>query len=220
MTPRVEGVVFDLDGVLADTEVIAYEALRMLLAPQPLTWDTYATIIGTSMDVTLDWLRTRYRRTEPPEVLRQLTSDHIHRALDEATLEPMEGVPALVDAIRARGLRLGVASQSSHRWVEQVLTAIGIRPYVEIIATASDVSRGKPAPDVYLHAAASLGVAPGRTIAVEDSVPGIESASSAGLMVVQLRAAEDAPPPHPSAQAVLASLTRFDLAWLDAGLPG
>lgn len=211
-----EAVVFDLDGVLADTEVIGYEAVRRLLAPQPFAWEEYVKIIGTTVEFTIDWLRESHGRTESPEELRRMTSEALNVALDEAPLEPMDGAPELVAAIAQRGIPLAVASQSSPRWVDRTLTRIGLREHFQAIVTASDVARGKPAPDIYLAAAERLGADPARTIAVEDSIPGVAAGLAAGMFVVQLREASYAPPPQPGVHAVVDSLRDFDLGWLEA----
>lgn len=215
----VQAVVFDLDGVLADTEVIAYEAVRQLLAPEPFTWDEYVEVIGTTVEFTIDWLKRTHNRPESPEELRRMSSEALNRALDEAPLEPMDGASELVAAIAARDIPLAVASQSSPRWVERTLERTGLRPHFETLVTASEVPRGKPAPDIYLAAAERLGADPGKTIAVEDSIPGVTAAVAAGMLVVQLREASYAPPAQPGVHAVVTSLRDFDLEWLDGARP-
>lgn len=217
---RVEAVIFDLDGVLVDTEPITFRVLRELLAPQTIGEQEYAALVGLSGDHTVRWLRERYSRSETHEELRRLTSDAIHRALVASTLEPLDGAPELVEAIAGGGRALAVASQSSPRWVELSLRAIGLAGRFPVVVTASEVAQGKPAPDVYLRAAERLGVVAARCLVLEDSVPGVQAARAAGMTVVQLRQASHAADPQPGTLAVIDSLRAFDLRWLEGARAG
>jgi beta-phosphoglucomutase-like phosphatase (HAD superfamily) len=87
-------------------------------------------------------------------------------------------------------------------------------PHIDIVVAADAVTRGKPEPDIYLHAARLLDVAPGACLVVEDSVPGVQSAEAAGMFVVQTRQASSAVEPQPGARAVIDSIRDFDFAWL------
>jgi HAD superfamily hydrolase (TIGR01509 family) len=210
----IEAVIFDLDGVLAETETVCYRGLCDLVAPATFPWHEYETLIGSSHEHTTAWLHERFRLTENIEELHALTSAAIHRALEAATLEPMEGAFELVEGLRDRGIPVAVASQSSPRWVATTLERIGLAAALPLRVTASEVAQGKPAPDIYLAAAERLGVAPERSIAIEDSLPGIAAGAAAGMTVVQLRAAHYCPPPQREASYVIATLAEFDLGWL------
>jgi HAD superfamily hydrolase (TIGR01509 family) len=211
-------VVFDLDGVLVDTEPVHFRALRAFVAPAELTAAQYAALVGTSVEHTLGWVREQYGRTEPFEELRRLSSDYVYRELTHAPLVPLEGASELVEAVTSARLPAAVASQSSRRWVQATLRSIGFDRRLPAVVTAEEVAHGKPAPDIYLRAAELLGVPPESCLAIEDSLPGIESALAAGLFTVQLRQTEHAAPPHDRAHAIIESLRDFDLAWL--GLRG
>ncbi len=210
----VQAVIFDLDGVLADTETVWYQAMCQILAPAVVTWDDYIETIGVTTEVSLRWMKERYQRPESIEELRQLTSDATHRALEQVDLVANAGAQQLIATIAEHNLPIAVASQSSPRWVQRTLERIGLLDAFPTIVTASEVERGKPAPDIYLHTAARLGADPARTIAIEDSAPGIASAVAAGMTTVQLRAAPYCPPPQPGVHHVIESLEDFDMGWL------
>jgi HAD superfamily hydrolase (TIGR01509 family) len=210
----VEAVVFDLDGVLLDSEPISFRALRAFVAPGELTEAQYAALVGSTVEHTLEWVRVTYGRTEPYEELRQLSSEYLYRELESAVLEPLDGAAELVAAVLERGHRVAVASQSSRRWVEASLRAIGLDGHISTLITAAEVARGKPAPDIYLRAAEMLGTPPEACLAIEDSQPGVAAGVAAGMRVVQLRATSHAAPPQPDVLAVIDSLRDFDLAWL------
>lgn len=213
----IEAVIFDLDGVLAETETVCYRGLCDLVAPAELPWHEYETLIGSSNDHTTAWLHERFRLTDNLDELRERTSAAIQRALEQAPLEPIAGAVELVERLRSLGVPIAVASQSSPRWVATTLERIGLAGALPLRVTASEVARGKPAPDIYLAAAERLGVAPERSIAIEDSLPGIASGAAAGMTVVQLRAAHYCPPPQPEASYVIETLAEFDLGWLGPG---
>jgi HAD superfamily hydrolase (TIGR01509 family) len=102
-----------------------------------------------------------------------------------AGVPPREGALELVDALRAAGVPLAVASNSRREFVEHVLAGAGLlNGRFDAVVTADDVAEPKPAPDLYLAACAALGAAPGRSAALEDSPVGVASALAAGLYVV------------------------------------
>ncbi|MPZ98998.1 MAG: HAD-IA family hydrolase [Dehalococcoidia bacterium] len=210
----IEAVVFDLDGVLVDSEPVHYRALKAFVAPGELTEETYLSIVGTSVEETMLWVRRTYGRTEPIEEMRAASSALVYDELTRGPLQALDGARELVEAVVARGLRVAVASQSSPRWVEATLRSIGLDDLLTTVVTASEVAHGKPAPDIYLHAAERVGVEPAACLAIEDSDPGVRSASAAGLAVVQTRQTATAAPPMAQAHAVIDSLRAFDLRWL------
>ena len=207
---RVTGVVFDLDGVLVDTEPVHFSATQAMLAPETITIEQVEPFIGTGgMN---EWMAEHYSITI--EEIKARYGGHFFAELERAPLEPLDGVVELLEAIGGRSLGLAVASQSSRTWVEATLRAAGLDHHFALIATAGEAGADKPAPDVYLHAVAQLGLQPGECIGVEDSIHGIQSASAAGLWVVQSTQASFTPPPQPRADVVVASLRDFDLRWL------
>ena len=146
--------------------------------------------------------------------MRAASSDLVYEELTRGPLEALEGARELVEAVVARGLRVAVASQSSPRWVEATLRATGLNDLLTTVVTSSEVAHGKPSPDIYLYAAERVGVEPASCLAIEDSEPGVRSASAAGLAVVQTRQTATAAPPMPEAHAVIDTLRAFDLGWL------
>lgn len=212
----VEAVVFDLDGVLVDTEPVHLAATRALIAPAELTDEVYEQFIGTGGFNR--WLAANYEITV--EEIHERYSGLVRDEIERAELGPIDGAVELLEAIGGRGVALAVASQSSRGTVESTLQSVGLARYFPVIVTAGEAGRDKPAPDVYLLAAERLGVAPTACIAVEDSVHGIASASAAGLWVVQSTQASFTPPPQAEAGAVVGSLRDFDVGWLDGRSAG
>lgn len=210
----IDAVIFDLDGVLADTEILWFEAIRDLLAPAEFTWEHNLQLIGSTTEFTTDWLRRTFHRPESHEELARKIGAAVNEYVERITLDPMPGAPELIETLRGNGIPIAVASQSSPRWVERTLRQIGLFEAFRFFVTSSEVPRGKPAPDIYLHASARIGAEPERCLAIEDSAHGIEAAHAAGYSVVQIRHGVAPSPPQERAHAILESLRDFDLGWL------
>ncbi len=208
--PAVRALIFDMDGVLADTEPLFFEATAAAIAPHRFTVDDYTRFIGT--DGLEEWLAETFGLP-----LDLVDTRIIPAYFDRLTrgLPALPGAVEVIEAAQSRGIPLAVASQSGHRAIDLTLTAAGLRHHFPLVVSASDVGRGKPAPDIYLHTARVLGVPPEACLVIEDSAHGIEAASAAGMRVVQLRQATFVPPPHPLAHAVIETLKAFPVAWLD-----
>ncbi|MEC3997936.1 HAD family phosphatase [Actinacidiphila sp. DG2A-62] len=180
-----ELVIFDCDGVLVDSERIAVHIDARVLAelgwPMPLEEVVERFVGRSAADMTAaieqhlgkplpaGW-RERYRE--------------LYREAFERELAPVDGVVDALDALDARGLATCVASNSSHAGLRHSLGLTGLHErFRGRIFSAADVSRGKPAPDLFLHAARVSGVAPGRCVVVEDSRYGVRAACAAGMRV-------------------------------------
>jgi HAD superfamily hydrolase (TIGR01509 family) len=213
---RYRAVVFDLDGVLWDGEPIYHEAFNIVLKPygRRVTEEEYTHIIGSSVEAAWDWVLKRFQLTEPP--------GRFYRAYDKAVLkmlaEPVETLPGareLIQELHRRGIPVGLASASLRQWVDATIKGLGLTDAFGATVSASEVEHAKPAPDLYLAAAAQLGVPPERCIAVEDTRTGVGAAKAAGMFAVQLRAASTALPPIAEADLVIDDFSQFDLSLLD-----
>lgn len=211
---RIEAVIFDLDGVLVDSEPAHQSATTQLVAPGAVTDEEYARFVGASVEWFAEWVRERFSLDLTVDEVIARYDELVTEQLVALQLQPLDGVVALLDAIRARELPVAVASQSQPRWVFTTLDGAGLVPHIDLIVAADAVARAKPEPDIYLHAAKLLDIAPGACLVVEDSVPGVQSANAAGMFVVQTRQASSAVEPQPGAHEVIDSMRDFDLDWL------
>jgi HAD superfamily hydrolase (TIGR01509 family) len=184
-TLDVEAVVFDLDGLLIDSEGLAAEAWRITLAPYG------ATISDNELDAMLgkrivDDAAELIARHKLPISIEALVArrGEVTRTLVRDALQPMPGAVTLVRRLAARGVPLALATSGLRWYAEQCLDVIGLRALFAVCITADDVSRGKPAPDVYLAAAAGLGLAPSACLALEDAPLGVAAALAAGMPVI------------------------------------
>jgi HAD superfamily hydrolase (TIGR01509 family) len=220
MTGPFRAVVFDLDGVLWDGEPLYHEAFNVVLKPYghaiALTDPEYTQIIGMSVEAAWDWMRTRFALEESPVVFYRAYNEAVLELMKEPR-EPLPGVRELLAELKAHGVPVGLASASLRNWVDVTLMGLGLNGAFATTATASEVERSKPAPDLYLMAAKGLGVPPEDCVAFEDTPSGIASAQHAGMFAVQVRASSTALPPLPQADLVIESYAEFDLSLLDGG---
>ena len=212
---RFAAVIFDLDGVLWDGEPLYHEAFNVILAPlgHRVSEDDYNQVIGQSVEACWEWMVKRFRLAEPAASFLPAYNRAVLHLL-ERPAQPLPGVRPLIGELKRLGVPVAVASASLRAWVDATLRGLGLEDVFDTTVSASDVASAKPAPDLYLSAAARLGVAPDSCLAVEDTLAGVRSAKAAGMFAVQLRAASTALPPLDEADVVLESLADFDLSLL------
>jgi HAD superfamily hydrolase (TIGR01509 family) len=185
-TSRFEAVVFDNDGLLLDTEEAWTRAEETLFERHghSFTMDHKRTLIGSSRSESALKLEAMLGLPGRGEALM----DELHELVMEETLNgvsPRPGALDLLAAVRAAGLSVGLASNSSREFVERALSVSGLRDgRFDAIVTADDVEHPKPAPDLYLAACTALGAVPERAAALEDSPIGVAAALAARMYVV------------------------------------
>lgn len=192
--PVVNGVIFDFDGTLVDTMSLHFRAYREVLGA-----------IGLSLD------EARFREAAAgkasetiPRLLAGRSSgavsvDELHRRkqatllglLDEVEI-PVLATALLLSAFKGR-IPIAIASSGSREGIERMVERLDWRDVFSVIVTGEDVKRGKPAPDAFLLAAAGLGVEPAETLVFEDTDAGVQAARSAGMHVIDVRAALTSP---------------------------
>ena len=176
------GLIFDFDGLIVDTETATLDAWREIHAEDGYVADPRVlhAVVG-HVDVAAD-LWTAYPGSHDRGSLSSRFLDRTRLRCRAAPVLP--GVVPLLDAARDAGLRLAVASNSTHRHVDGHLADRGLLGRFHAVVCRDDVARGKPAPDPYLAALARLGLSAAEAVAFEDSRPGHEAAAAAGLRVV------------------------------------
>ena len=202
----VAAVIFDLDGLLIDTEPI-WEAARERIAREAGgSWpaDAQTRMMGMSTPEWTQWMHDELGVRLTPAEIRDAALERLERGYRERV--PL--MPGARDAVARMAARwpLAVASSSPRRLLEVVLAETGLGHHFAAFVSSEEVERGKPAPDVWLEAARRLEADPGHCVAVEDSTAGIRSAHAAGLAVVVV------PDPKfpPSADAVALAAVSLD----------
>ncbi|MEK3883465.1 HAD family hydrolase [Paenibacillus sp. PL2-23] len=181
-----KAIIFDFDGTIIDTETPWFYAFRDAYKEYDveLTLEQYSQCVGTNIYTFNPY---EYLKTDRGiELDLDAFKARIHQ--DHATLmskqEVREGILDYLNAAKAAGLRIGLASSSGRFWIEKHLEELGIRDYFETIMTADDVKNVKPDPELYQKALAALGVKPEEAVAIEDSPNGARAAAAAGMSCI------------------------------------
>jgi HAD superfamily hydrolase (TIGR01509 family) len=180
----IDAVVFDLDGVIVDSEHVWDEVREQLARERGGRWHDRAQTDMMGMSST-EWAAYMHDVIGLPEPPDEINAEVVERLLARYR----EQLPLIDGAVEAVGrlagrFRLGVASSSNRPIIDAVLEAAGIAELFDATVSSEEVGRGKPAPDVYLEAARRLGVEPAHAAAVEDSSNGLRAAHAAGLRVL------------------------------------
>jgi HAD superfamily hydrolase (TIGR01509 family) len=183
---HIEAVVFDLDGVLVDSEHVWDEARKDLAAERGGRWHERASrdMMGMSSP---EWSRYMHDEIGLPETPEEISAEVVRR-LEEIysrELPLVDGAREAVDRLAARW-PLALASSSNRELIDLVLDLSGLALHFRVTVSSEEVARGKPAPDVYLEAARRLGVQPESCAAIEDSENGIRSAKAARMRVLAI----------------------------------
>lgn len=209
---RIKAVLFDMDGVLINTEPLHYRMWKETFRNRGLEidYDVYKGCIGATDAFLMDLVRENYGRD-----FRSDKKIHEERAVIEKRLIKEEGFPEMPGVIemlrrlREAGFLLAVASSSPYVRIREAMGYIGAERYFSVLNTAENVAHSKPAPDIYLDTAGKLGVKPEECIVLEDSENGSIAASSAGMICVGLDNPDSGSQNLERAKVIIESLQEF-----------
>jgi HAD superfamily hydrolase (TIGR01509 family) len=210
----IEAVVFDLDGVLVDSEPIHFRAANRVLRRygSSISETEYRAFIG--LGETATWAAWR-ARARIPDSVEALVSAHTRARLEEiaAGVDAIDAAVQVARQLRMAGTRLAIASSSTRQVIDALLSALGLGGTFSVRISGEDpeVRASKPAPDVYLAAAAQLGVASAVCLAIEDSGPGVLAAKRAGMTCIAVPNRWTADQDFSEADVVLESLLYLPL---------
>ena len=186
----IEAVVFDLDGVLLDSEQVWDEVREQLVKERGGRWNdrAHTEMMGMS---SVEWSRYMHDELGVPDPPEEISTEVVRRLeqIYRKRLPLIDGAQEAVEELAGRW-PLGLASSSNRELIDLVLELSGLARFFGATVSSEEVARGKPAPDVYLEAARRLSVPPKRCAAVEDSRNGIRAAKAAGMRVIAI------PNPH------------------------
>ena len=180
-------IIFDMDGVLADTEPIHFES-----------WIKLAAEIGVRF--TRDLFEETFGQ-QSPTITRKLVGADVdedlveewaslkekyYREMIREKLEPLPGVIRIIKELKTEGFKLAIGSSGPPENVELLISRLNIKPFFDVIITAVDVKKGKPEPEVFLTAAKKLDIIPQNCIVIEDAPVGLEAAKRAGMISIAL----------------------------------
>ena len=207
----IDAVVFDLDGLLLDSEQVWDEVREAITRERGGRWHerAQADMMGMSSTEWSRYLHDELGLREPPEELNRIVVER----MEDRYRERLPVVEGAVEAVRRIGARwpLGLASSSNRPLIDLALELMGVADLFRVTVSSEEVERGKPAPDVYLEAARRLGGRPENVVAIEDSANGIRAAKAAAMRVIAIPNPHFPPPDDVLAQAdlVLESLAEL-----------
>lgn len=207
---RIEAVVFDMDGVLFDSEQAILDCWQIVADKHGLPDVRTACFdcIGVNAELTRTIMLEHFGKDFPYDTYKQEVSGLFHELYRTGRIPVKTGAAELLEYLAAGGIPTALASSSRRNSIERMLSAAGFRPYFSVIVSGDSVTHSKPAPDIYLKACRELGATPGNVFAIEDSYNGIKSAATAGMRPIMV---PDLLPPVPEITAltetVCASLT-------------
>lgn len=192
----VEAVIFDLDGVIVDSEIWWDEARRDWAAALGRTW-TEADRTAVMGANSAQWSRTMRERLAVDNPPDEIQAAIVERVVARYQAEGAPRIEGAVEAVRriAGELPTAVASSAHRDVIEAALRATGLEGAFRVVVSSDEVTHGKPAPDVYLLAAERLGIEPANCLVIEDSLNGVHAAKAAGMTVVLVPNASIPPAP-------------------------
>lgn len=213
---RLEAIIFDMDGVLVDSEPVHAEATRRLLSAHGVEFDPGPgeDFYGRTDREVFRALRQRYGLAAHEDDLAEQWIDLVVAMLP-GRLVPMPGVPGVLDLLTANGYLLALASSSSPPIIQTTIDGLGLGQAFAATVSGRDVARGKPAPDIFIEAARRIGSAPASCLVVEDSQNGVRAAKAAGIPSVAVPCHATAGQDFSLAETILPSLVRLP-EWIDA----
>lgn len=185
---NIEAVVFDMDGVIFDSERMCIECWKEIANRHniPSIEEACHTCIGLNMKRTREVMFELYGEDFPYDEYSKEESALFHQRFDGGKLPKKPGIEELLIAIKKKGMKIALASSTRKAMVEQELTDGGLISYFDAIVGGDMVERSKPEPDIYLKACEVLKISPENAVAIEDSYNGIRSAYRAGLFPIMV----------------------------------
>ena len=186
-TSVINTIIFDMDGVLADSEPRWNDIDRELLSAYGIDYagEHKHQVLGKSFDLSMQFYKETYNLEHE---IDDMNTRRQHIAADYYAnhIAPFEDVPHVLQALKEIGFYIGLATSSRRNLAESFLSRHELTPFFDAVVTGEDVQNGKPHPDIYLRAAQLLGSAPHSCLVVEDSLAGVAAGKSAGMSVAAI----------------------------------
>ncbi len=215
-----KGILFDMDGVLVDSEPLFHKAVNMMVercGAAPITEEeNNRYLLGTTVEET--WVRVKELRDVPQTPAELLAGyNEVVKEVLRSDLTARPGVRELIAEANRRGLPIAVASSSLREWVNLKLSVIGLTDAFPVKLGGDDIENGKPAPDIYIKAAQLIGLEASECIAIEDSPIGLAAASSSGAYTICTLTDSTRHLDLSDADVIIENLEEFDYSLLADG---
>lgn len=182
----VNAVIFDMDGVIIDSEPIHFMSDKMTMLDYgfELTDQELHKYVGISNPIMWEEMREQYGMVATVEELLHKQMYYKKLLFGDREIQSIEGIENLLKILKDSDIRIGLASSSPRGFIELILSNLGIIEYFAVVVSGEEVERSKPAPDIFLKAAELLKVNPSNCIVIEDSRNGVKAAKDAGMKCI------------------------------------
>ena len=214
-------VIFDMDGVLVDTEPLHHDAFFRLFAELGISVSSkeFSTFLGLSTRNVFQQLKQEYGLAQDVETLIKRKRALFNKSFDESTeLDLLPGARALVEDLHQAGMPLQLASSASKETIGRVFRRFGLYPYFDNLVSGEDFPQSKPNPAIFLHAAQLAGIPPPECLVIEDAANGVTAAKAAGMSCIGYRSEHSAGQDLHHADRVVSHLSQLTAA-LIIGFP-
>ena len=208
----IETVIFDMDGLMIDSEPIQLKAVNDALKPLQLSVSEaqFIDIVGQKSIENFAHLKQKYGFTENIETLEQ-NKNKAYKKRIQQELKPMPGLYQALDLCKENNINLALASSSIKADIDMVLKILGLENTFAAMVSGDEVKKGKPDPAIFLKALEKLDIEPSRVAVLEDTAHGINGAKTAGMMTIAIPNRFTARQDFSNADIMLESLTGFNM---------
>lgn len=181
-----EGIIFDCDGCLLDSEVVFLKTVVKYLKKYEIdtSLEELIFVIGKPMTVIAQEIIEKFSLNISIDQLIKEERELFSAQMNSSQLKPMPGLIDLLDRCKKEKIQLAIASSSPYEYVDNIVTQFGIKEYFQYIISGEQVLKGKPNPDIYYLAQSKLGIPKERLVVIEDSYNGIQAGKSAGIYTI------------------------------------
>lgn len=186
----IKGIIFDMDGVIIDSEIIHYEVFRDVSRKHGIesSFEDYNKYVGSTDEAIYSAFKEKYNLKEDLDYLIKEHQDRFMEILDmKKDIQPIKGVKELIIEFHNRGYKLALASSAPYMNIDKVLDLFNIETYFDIRISGEDLEQGKPHPGIFLNAAKFLKLNPKECLVIEDSKNGVLAAKRAGMKCLGYR---------------------------------
>jgi len=216
----IRAVIFDMDGVIVDSEPMHIEAEKQTLLKHgiKITTEELRSYTGTTAEFEFNDLIRKYKLNTTTDSLFREKERVLFRLLAGKT-QPTKGVLDLIRNLKKHGFKLGIATSGHRKLAHYYLDKLGIEQLFDTVVCSEDITHSKPDPEIFLKAAKKLGVDPAECVVIEDSKLGIEAATEAGMKRIGYRNPNSGNQDLSNADLVISDFTKLDLKTLRAPNP-